>query len=143
MKPNLIIPDWPVPSQVRAFATERGGGVSSGAYTGFNLGTHVNDSAAAVAENRRMLRAELALPAEPSWLEQIHSADVVNLDTDEPGAADAAVTSATGKVCVVLTADCLPVLFSTKTGDRIGVAHAGWRGLKLGVLPATVAAVRA
>lgn len=141
MMPNLIVPDWPAPAQVKAFATERGDGASSGAYAGFNLGTHVDDVPEAVAENRRALRAALALPAEPSWLEQIHGADVVDLDTDEPGAVDAAVTSSTGKVCIVLTADCLPVLFSTQTGDRIGVAHAGWRGLESGVLPAMVAAM--
>lgn len=137
----VITPDWPAPAQVKAIATERCGGVSSGAYGGFNLGAHVGDEADAVAENRQLLRDELKLPEEPSWLEQVHGVDVVDLDTARPGAVDAAVTGEPGRVCVVLTADCLPVLFSTSIGDRVGVAHAGWRGLSRGVLPATVAAM--
>jgi YfiH family protein len=45
-----------------------------------------------------------------------------------------------GVVLAILTADCLPVLLVTKDGRRIGVAHAGWRGLAAGVLDAAVAA---
>jgi YfiH family protein len=143
MKLTSISPDWPAAARVNAAATERGGGVSVGTYCGLNLGTHVGDEPAAVANNRRQLVDDLALPDKPSWLEQIHGAAVVDLDTIPAGAADAAVTSEVGRVCVVLTADCLPVLFSTTSGDRVGVAHAGWRGLAGGVLAATVAAMGA
>jgi len=136
-----IKPEWPAPARVKAVATERGGGASRGPYASLNLGTHVGDEPDSVADNRRVLAAELELPAEPSWLEQVHGTTIVELDTSAPGAADGAVTSSSTRVCAVLTADCLPVLFTTTAGERIGVAHAGWRGLAGGVLPAAVAAM--
>ena len=55
-----------------------------------------------------------------------------------PPVADGAVTSQRGRPCVVLTADCLPVLLCDTAGTRVGVAHAGWRGLAGGVLEAAV-----
>lgn len=136
-----ITPEWPAPARVKAVATERGRGASRRLYASFNLGTHVGDEPDAVVDNRRLLAAKLQLPAEPSWLEQVHGTTIVDLDTNSPGAADGAVTSSSNRVCAVLTADCLPVLFTTTAGERIGVAHAGWRGLVGGVLPAAVAAM--
>ena len=57
-------------------------------------------------------------------------------------AADAAVTRVAQRVCTVLTADCLPVLLCDATDSRVGIAHAGWRGMSAGVLENTVAAMR-
>lgn len=64
---------------------------------------------------------------------QVHGADMVVVD--EPGnhgPADALVTSETGLPISVRTADCLGVV--AHEPDRVGVAHAGWRGLASGVL---------
>jgi YfiH family protein len=58
------------------------------------------------------------------------------------GPADAAVTRRPGRICVILTADCLPVLLAAESGDRVGAAHAGWRGLAGGVIEAAVSALR-
>ncbi len=60
---------------------------------------------------------------------------------DEP-VADASVTGAPGVVLAILTADCLPVVFTARDGREIAAAHAGWRGLADGVLERTVAAMR-
>jgi len=135
-------PDWPVPPRVRAWVTERAGGASTGSYATLNLATHVGDSPERVAANRSLLRAGMQLPAEPVWLEQVHGATVLDLDNDAVVPADGAVTSRAGVVCAVLTADCLPVIFAGRDASRVGVAHAGWRGLLSGVLPAAVSALR-
>jgi hypothetical protein len=139
---NWIVPDWPVPTNVRAVVTTRAGGVSEGPYATMNLGRKSDDDATALAENRR--RFDAFLPGKPAWLHQVHGAAVARLTrTASPvPVADAAVTRESGVVCAILTADCLPVLFADRAGTTVGIAHAGWRGLAAGVLGATVAALR-
>jgi len=132
-------PQWPAPANVRAWVTERG---SPERYGALNLALHVGDDATAVTANRARLRAGLALPSEPRWLEQVHGIRVLDLEREQGSQADGAVTSRAGVVCVVMTADCLPVLLCDRAGTRVGVAHAGWRGLLNGVLPAAVIALR-
>jgi len=136
---EVIEPGWSVHPRVRAAFTLRYGGVSVGPFASLNLGAHVGDAPRAVAENRLRMRQRLHLPAEPTWLQQIHGTAVVNLDEGGvPGAADAALTRQSGRVCVIQVADCLPVLFAAMDGSAIAAAHAGWRGLAAGVLESTV-----
>jgi YfiH family protein len=132
-------PDWPAPPNVRAWVTERG---SAARYGTLNLALHVGDDRSAVAANRSRVKAALRLRSEPAWLEQVHGTRVLDLDREGVAPADGAVTARAGVVCTVLTADCLPVLLCDREGRRVGVAHAGWRGLLNGVLPAAVAALR-
>jgi len=136
--------DWPLPPGVRAAFTTRLGGVSRAPWDSFNLGAHVGDAPEHVAANRARLRELLALPDEPDWLDQVHGAEVADLDRVPPASpitADASVTGATGRACLIMVADCLPVLFAARDGGRIGAAHAGWRGLAAGVLGNTVKAM--
>jgi YfiH family protein len=137
-----LTPDWPAAARVRAISTLRSGGVSTGPYASFNLAAHVSDDPAAVAGNRHSLRAAAQLPAEPLWLEQVHGIDVVTHDGvtthRAPPRADASVALEPGRVCAVLTADCLPVVFTDVAASRVAVAHAGWRGLAAGVLERTI-----
>ena len=136
----IIVPDWPAPRNVRACVTTRQGGVSTGPYASFNLGDHVGDAPAAVAENRGRLRA--LLPAEPAWLKQVHGTRCIDAAQALVGnEADAAFARASHVVCAVLTADCLPVLLCDEKGTVVAAAHAGWRGLAAGVIEATVAAM--
>jgi YfiH family protein len=138
-----IVPDWPAPRGVRAFVTTRAGGVSEGEYGALNLGRHGGDDPDRVARNRAIVRE--FLPGEPAWLAQVHGAGVADLDDPAQQAlprADAAATSTQGRPAVVLTADCMPVFLADRTGARVAVAHAGWRGLAAGVLENAVAALR-
>jgi YfiH family protein len=146
----VILPEWVgIPDNVRAFSTTRVGGCSRGVFGdadglahGLNLGAHVGDDACSVAQNRQ--RLEQLLPASVKWLNQVHGAHVldaaqVNCESD----ADAALVAAPNVICAVLTADCLPVLFTDARGSVVAAAHAGWRGLAGGVLQNTIAMMRA
>lgn len=110
MNKDWIAADWPAPESVVAGTTVRGVDI-----------------------------ATLHLPGEPCWLNQVHGAAVVRAaHYDSPPDADASVARGPGYVCVVRTADCLPVLFCSVDGTEIAAAHAGWRGLAAGILEATV-----
>ncbi len=139
---EFIVPDWDAPASIRALCTTRPGGVSRAGYASLNLATHVQDSAQAVAQNRLLLRRQLQLPTEPQWLEQTHSTRVIDLDHDNNRQGDAALTRQPGRVAVVMTADCLPVLFINRQGTEVAAAHAGWRGLLNGVLEQTLDAMQ-
>ncbi|WP_172198752.1 peptidoglycan editing factor PgeF [Niveibacterium sp. COAC-50] len=134
---DWIIPDWPAPPSVRAIFTTRKGGVSLAPYADLNLGTHVGDDPVAVSTNRARVRA--LLPAEPCWLEQVHGVTVVDAALPAVRRADAAFVAAPDVPCVVMVADCLPVIFCNRAGTVVAAAHAGWRGLLDGVLEATLA----
>jgi hypothetical protein len=145
---DFILPEWEGAAPlVGALSTTRSGGVSTGPYgdgnggPGLNLGAHVEDDPAHVAQNREMLRS--ALPSEPVWLTQVHGADVVDAASVAGlPEADASFTTQAGVVCAVQTADCLPVLLSDVAGKVVGAAHGGWRGLAAGVLQNTVQRMR-
>jgi YfiH family protein len=139
---DWVVPDWPAPAHVRVLSTLRAGGVSVDPFASLNLAAHVGDRPGAVSANRLLLREAAHLPAEPLWLEQVHGTHVIR----HPGEsvvvrADASVAFEPGRVCAVMTADCLPVVLTDRGGARVGVAHAGWRGLLDGVVEATIAAL--
>jgi len=136
---DWLVPDWPAPSRIRAFVTTRAGGVSEGDYASMNLGLSSGDDPGRVRRNREILRE--VLPDEPRWLAQMHGVDVADADAAEEGIrprADASVARTAGRVCAVLTADCMPLLLCDAGGGGVAVAHAGWRGLAAGVVENTV-----
>ena len=137
----IIKPHWPAPATIHTLVTTRQGGISSSPYDSLNLGDHVGDEVSRVIANRQILRKQL--PAEPIWLRQTHSIEVSTPHSrfhkpSNPVEADAAVTNIPDEVLIVMSADCLPVLFSNADAAVIGAAHAGWRGLCGGVLENTV-----
>ncbi|MGC2048323.1 MAG: peptidoglycan editing factor PgeF [Gallionella sp.] len=137
---HCIIPDWPAPKNVRALQTTRLGGISAAPYDTFNLGDHVGDAPLAVARNRMLLNT--FLPSEPVWLQQVHGTVIANADMASClPKADACIARHRDAVCVVMTADCLPVLLCDKQGSVVGAAHAGWKGLAAGVIETTVRAM--
>ena len=136
---SFIWADWPAPSCVKAVSTTRMGGVSNPPYNHLNLGDHVGDTVDAVSENRQHLLRSLSVN-HIQWLSQVHGVQVVNAQSDQAVLeADASYTSQSQLACAIMTADCLPVLFTNKQGTQVAAAHAGWRGLADGILEATLA----
>lgn len=136
---NCLIPNWPAPKNVHAATTLRTGGVSTGGYASLNPALHVGDDLNHVTKNRTLIKQSLALPAEPVWLQQIHSNTVVDAaQTTELVQADASYSRLANVVCCVMTADCLPVLMCAQDGSCVAAIHAGWRGLVSGIISHTV-----
>lgn len=138
-----LIPDWEVPINIKALVTTRLGGYSQKPWDGFNLALHVNDNPEHVQKNRLLLGQQL--PSEPVWLEQVHSNKVIDLSSrtqdDSSPIADGSIPTADGsysdrnkQICVVMTADCLPILMTTRQGNVVMALHAGWRGLANGII---------
>ncbi|MCH7830497.1 MAG: peptidoglycan editing factor PgeF [Proteobacteria bacterium] len=112
---KYLAPDWPAPANIVAGTTLRTGDI-----------------------------ANVSLPGEPCWLHQVHgNVAVAAARFDIPPDADASVSQTPGDVCVVKTADCLPVLLCSADGAHIGAAHAGWRGLAAGIIESTIAKIAA
>jgi YfiH family protein len=127
---KTITPDWPAPSNVRAYTTTRHLALPS---------SRAGGDEAALLHNRQCLQAALSLPSQPLWLHQVHGTNIIALPTDnlqqtQVPEADGAFTQQADTVCAVVTADCLPVLLCNRQGNKVAAIHAGWRGLAAGIV---------
>jgi polyphenol oxidase len=142
MKNIFLQPNWPAPRNIRACTTGRMGGFSQTPFDQFNLAAHVGDNNEHVQANRARLKDQLALVNEPIWIEQTHSTSVVNATPENRNReADASYSDQPQQICVVLTADCLPILVCDTEGTHVAAIHAGWRGLLNGIIENTLAAL--
>ena len=55
------------------------------------------------------------------------------------GECDGHITSEPGVLLAVTTADCVPVFFVDERRRRVGIVHAGWRGVAAGILEEAIA----
>ncbi len=139
MTMDLLRPQWPAPDHVVAVCSTRVGGTSTGGFAGLNLGDHVGDLPAAVAQNRQLLAAACPGLGSISWLQQVHGTTVIQASAEPSPPADGQYSRLGGLACAIMTADCLPVLFCDRSGAQVAAAHAGWRGLCAGILERTAA----
>ena len=124
--------------------TTRAGGTSTGPFAALNLGDHVGDDPAAVAENRRRVAAAAGVDV-LVVAHQVHGTDVVEVTgawAGGPPDADALVTRTPGVAIGTLVADCTPVVLLAPGDGVVGVAHAGRAGMQAGVVLALVRAMR-
>jgi YfiH family protein len=145
---SVLVPEGMESEGFLVAFTERGGGVSKDAFRSLNLGLRCGDDPGNALTNRERLCRALEMPPF-SLARQVHGARVVVADEGKGGAgfedpstalgdADAIVTSTRGHPVAVLVADCVPVALAHPPTGRLAVAHAGWRGVAAGVLPAAL-----
>jgi YfiH family protein len=132
--PSWIAAEWDAPDRVKAGVTTRIGGCSYSPFTSLNLATHVGDDGGAVTRNRQHISATLALPSEPVWLDQIHGDRLISAENSANKTADGIYTDQAGVVCVIMTADCVPVMLCNEEGSLVAAVHIGWKGLCAGIL---------
>lgn len=125
--------------------TDRHGGVSGVPFDSLNLAIEGDDDAADRARNLRLVLEDFAPGYELADLHQVHGREVLVVErggrADRPR-ADALVSTSSGVVLAVRSADCVPVLLADPVAGIIGAVHAGRLGLTAGVVPATVQCMR-
>lgn len=138
---KYITPNWPAPKNIKAYTTSRIGWGGRKPFHDVNKGNYTSQDLNYVTESNQLIQL-LNLPNEPIWITQNHSTIVVQaLPENKEQIADASFTDQTNQVCVVMTADCLPVLMCNRKGTTVAAIHAGWRGLSGGILEATLEAM--
>ncbi len=126
-------------SGVRVVSTTRLGGVSFPPYDSLNLGDHVGDASEHVNANRQLLIDSIDDAPTIHWLQQVHGTAVAAIpDAGVLPEADAAWTTRPFEACIILTADCLPIVLVDREARCVAAVHGGWRGLAAGVLQATI-----
>ena len=131
--------------QVEVAFTDRHGGVSEGPWSSLNLGTSSGDEPARVVHNIGALAQGLGVDVDRiARMSQVQGRHVEFLDDAPDGipVADALVTRTLGLTLLVRAADCAPVVLADPDAGVVAVAHAGRRGMELGIVPATIAALR-
>jgi YfiH family protein len=133
----LKVPQWERRDGLLHGFLGRRGGKSAGAYAGLNLSFRVGDDPEIVKDNFCDMKKAVGVHnLKIVTMKQVHGDRIVDVHDDrlkEAGEADAMATEGKGIFLGVLTADCVPILFSARGRKLAAVAHAGWRGTLAGI----------
>ncbi len=144
------LPQWEALGFVQHGFSSRRGGTSRAPFDELNLGYKGGDRLEAVQENRRRFLGIWGKKEQDLFYgEQIHATNVSLVDRKtisqgvrEFPAIDALITKEPGVVLGAFSADCQLVYFLDPETPALGLAHAGWRGTLLGVVPRVVQAMQ-
>lgn len=137
---EIVTPNWPLSSRIKAFTTTRKGGFSKGDFQGLNFGLSTPDDPRAVMANRELLYQTFQIPHNDFFLTQIHSNLCVPIQPEwNHAGADASYTDQINTPSVILTADCLPILIANRKESIVTGIHAGWRSLLMDIIENSVA----
>ncbi|MCJ8320664.1 MAG: peptidoglycan editing factor PgeF [Colwellia sp.] len=146
ISPYLHYVSWPAQNVLAFTTTRRPHSLISSKFdnfskfSAFNLGDHVGDKHENVVNNRNTLLSILPKNSVVQWFEQVHGNDVAIIESfsEHVVIADAAITKQKNIALAIMTADCLPIVLSTRDGDEIAVIHGGWRPLVKDIINHTV-----
>lgn len=121
----------------------RTGGVSSGVVSSLNTYPYNRDSGKEVDEiknvnrNRQVILQELGVSA-PNIVtaNQAHGDKIIHVNSLMPldfADADGLITDVKNVPIGILTADCVPIIYTDINHNLIGVVHAGWKGAFLDI----------
>lgn len=124
--------------KVRAFFTDRHGGVSKSPFNTFNLGFRVGDEREDVLQNRKIL-AEKIGTKKIAYMNQVHSDKIEIADkAGEYSKTDALITNQKNLALMVMVADCMPIIYFDPENLVVAVAHAGREGTFLEIASKTL-----
>jgi len=146
INPNLHYASWPAQNVLAFTTTRHSPSLTSDKlnklsnFSAFNLGDHVGDKHEDVLNNRNSLLNLLPKDSVIQWFKQVHGDNVAIIESfsEHVVVADAAITKQKNIALAIMTADCLPILLSTKEGDEIAAIHGGWRPLIKNIINKTV-----
>ena len=141
---NVITPNWPAPTWVKAFTTTREAGLSRKPFDKGNVAHHVGDDIVTVTLNRLALQQRYNLNPKLTWLNQTHSDKVFELTKPQSHYldGDGVWTRNNNLSCIVMTADCLPLLLCDTAGSLVAAVHCGWQGMAKGIIQHTIDQIR-
>lgn len=129
MNSKLVRVKWNVVSNVKILVTKK----NFLSKKNFNL-SYMNDKYSDIKKNREDLNK--FFPSAPHYIKQVHGNKVINLDNElnVSHICDGLVTRRKNKVIGVLTADCIPIIISSKCGNIICILHVGRKGLEYNII---------
>jgi len=142
----LRVPHWEERDGLLHGFLGRRGGKSKAPYAGLNLSFRVGDDPQVVKDNICDVKRAVGVhDLRIVTMKQVHGDNILGVkdkQLKEAGEADAMVTEERGLFLGVLTADCVPMLFSVPGRKVVAVVHAGWRGTLAGLAVKMVRCLR-
>ncbi|WP_084618191.1 polyphenol oxidase family protein [Jonesia quinghaiensis] len=132
----------------QGFVTDAQGGLSKSPYETWNIARHVGDDPATVQGNIELLDQRVGRHV--LFAEQVHGNAVAVVEcgpvshgvgAKPVGQADALLTNCYHQAIAIVVADCVPIIVVGDNGWAAAV-HAGRQGLEVGVIEASVHALR-
>ncbi len=133
----LKVPEWEKQEGLLHGFLGRHGGKSVGLYASLNLSFRVGDDPKIVKDNICDMKKAVGMhDLRIITMSQVHGDHIVEVNDSrlkEAGEADGMITEQRNLFLAVLTADCVPILFSVSGRKLVAVVHAGWRGTVAGI----------